>query len=323
MFPNVRLLIGAVFASVVALSCGFGLFAAFRVNHEPLNRLPTGATPLQLVANDTAPRSVVIAVEETFGARFQTSEAQIASVAVALPPLKLDRRDDADPPQAVAAIAPEAPPPIDAAPQPAIEPESAPVASGSADTPAQESPTQEPPAQEPPVPTDEKVAKTDGGAGTTDADTTDADTTDADTTDADTTDANTTDAVSPAPSVSTATDQPADQAAPVEKAAPEKQVAAKTAATTRHKIARNSIARRRIAARSRPIKPGSAAVAQSFNQNPAIPQPNFQSAPQATPQPVQRQASMKRFRSIKRIAAKRTAAKKTAVGGPFVAPPAH
>ena len=38
MFPNVRLLIAAVVASVVALSCGFALFAAFRVNHEPLSR---------------------------------------------------------------------------------------------------------------------------------------------------------------------------------------------------------------------------------------------------------------------------------------------
>ena len=39
MFPNVRLLIVALVASVVALSCGFALFAAFRVNHEPLSRL--------------------------------------------------------------------------------------------------------------------------------------------------------------------------------------------------------------------------------------------------------------------------------------------
>lgn len=54
MFPNVRLLIGALFASIVTLSCGFGLFAAFRVNHEPLSRLPVGNASVQLVANEVA-----------------------------------------------------------------------------------------------------------------------------------------------------------------------------------------------------------------------------------------------------------------------------
>jgi len=54
MFPNVRLLIGAFVASVVALSCGFGLFAAFRVNHEPLSQLPVGTSPVRFVANEAA-----------------------------------------------------------------------------------------------------------------------------------------------------------------------------------------------------------------------------------------------------------------------------
>ena len=40
MFPNVRLMIAATWASVVVLICGFGMFAAFRVSHEPLVRLP-------------------------------------------------------------------------------------------------------------------------------------------------------------------------------------------------------------------------------------------------------------------------------------------
>jgi hypothetical protein len=52
MFPNVRLMVGALFASVVALTCGFGLFATFRVNHEPLSRLPVGTAPIQFVANE-------------------------------------------------------------------------------------------------------------------------------------------------------------------------------------------------------------------------------------------------------------------------------
>lgn len=58
MFPNVRLLAGAFVASIVALSCGFALFAAFRVNHEPLSRLPAGTAPVQFVANEAvAPRA--------------------------------------------------------------------------------------------------------------------------------------------------------------------------------------------------------------------------------------------------------------------------
>lgn len=54
MFPNVRLMIGALLASVVVLCCGFGIFAAFRVNHEPLSRLPANTAALQLVAHEVA-----------------------------------------------------------------------------------------------------------------------------------------------------------------------------------------------------------------------------------------------------------------------------
>jgi hypothetical protein len=64
MFPNVRLLIAAIIVSVVALSCGFGVFAALRVNREPLARLPSAAPPLQLVATlSPAPPIAAAAVE--------------------------------------------------------------------------------------------------------------------------------------------------------------------------------------------------------------------------------------------------------------------
>lgn len=64
MFPNVRLLIAAMIGSVVALSCGFGIFAALRVNHEPLARLPSGSAPLQLLASiSPSPPIAVAAVE--------------------------------------------------------------------------------------------------------------------------------------------------------------------------------------------------------------------------------------------------------------------
>jgi hypothetical protein len=64
MFPNVRLLIAAMIGSVVALSCGFSIFAALRVNHEPLARLPSGSAPLQLLASiSPSPPIAVAAVE--------------------------------------------------------------------------------------------------------------------------------------------------------------------------------------------------------------------------------------------------------------------
>lgn len=64
MFPNVRLMIAAFFASVVALSGGFGVFAALRVNHEPLVRLQAANAPLQLVADQTATLPTRIATAE-------------------------------------------------------------------------------------------------------------------------------------------------------------------------------------------------------------------------------------------------------------------
>ena len=48
MLPNIRLLIVAVLAAIAGISCGLGLFATFRVNHEPLVRFSEGGPPLQL-----------------------------------------------------------------------------------------------------------------------------------------------------------------------------------------------------------------------------------------------------------------------------------
>ncbi len=77
MFPNIRLMTVAVVASVFALSFGFGLFAAFRVNHEPLARLPPATAPAQLVDDNAAPNSVATAALKPFDSRFQFSAPQI------------------------------------------------------------------------------------------------------------------------------------------------------------------------------------------------------------------------------------------------------
>src|ERR1700722_5304642 len=98
MFPGVRLLIMAVMASVVTLVCGFGIFAAFRVNHEPLSRLSNITAQSQLVADNATPHPMRIAGGEAFGPRFQVSEALIASVTAGPPAPKPDDADGAAPP---------------------------------------------------------------------------------------------------------------------------------------------------------------------------------------------------------------------------------
>jgi hypothetical protein len=54
MLPNLRLMIAAILTSVLALSCGFGIFAAFRVSHEPFARLPPAMAAPQLATENTA-----------------------------------------------------------------------------------------------------------------------------------------------------------------------------------------------------------------------------------------------------------------------------
>jgi hypothetical protein len=75
MFPNFRLMIAAVAASVVALSCGFGVFAALRVNHEPLARLPPATAPLQLAPDKVAAPALLSARPSPVG------EPEIAAAA--------------------------------------------------------------------------------------------------------------------------------------------------------------------------------------------------------------------------------------------------
>lgn len=118
MFPNVRLLVGALFASIVALSCGFGVFAAFRVNHEPLSRLPADTVALQLVTSEA------VGPHPAWGAPFGTtlhasesvSAARIGGVAdtPTPPPIRratLERLSPADvqPQATIGAPAPTAP----------------------------------------------------------------------------------------------------------------------------------------------------------------------------------------------------------------------
>jgi hypothetical protein len=107
MFPNIRLMIAAVAASVVALSCGFAMFAAFRVNHEPLSRLATGAAPLQLTAGNPIPTAAMPAAAESFGVRFPVNQAAIGGAPAAAAPPEPDH--DGGAPSTVASTAATAP----------------------------------------------------------------------------------------------------------------------------------------------------------------------------------------------------------------------
>jgi len=57
MFPNVRLMVVAILAAITGISCGLGLFATFRINHEPLARFAEGSPPLQLAFDNRTPGS--------------------------------------------------------------------------------------------------------------------------------------------------------------------------------------------------------------------------------------------------------------------------
>jgi len=79
MFPNVRLLIAALLASVFALSFGFGVFAALRVNRDPLGQVPAGTAALQLTASEAAAAPATWGVP--LGPGIRLSEAQTGAVA--------------------------------------------------------------------------------------------------------------------------------------------------------------------------------------------------------------------------------------------------
>jgi hypothetical protein len=77
MFPNIRLLIAATIAPVVALGCGFGVFAAFRVSHEPLMLMPipVASAPLPPLIDNSVTQPLAFATEP-FERRFQIGEQQ-------------------------------------------------------------------------------------------------------------------------------------------------------------------------------------------------------------------------------------------------------
>jgi hypothetical protein len=64
-------LIAAMLATVVVLICGFGIFATFRVSHDPIAHLPTAAVPLQMVAEAGAGSGALSAARDSADPRSQ------------------------------------------------------------------------------------------------------------------------------------------------------------------------------------------------------------------------------------------------------------
>jgi hypothetical protein len=114
MFPTVRLMIAATLASVVALICGFGMFAVFHVGHEPLVRLPATTAPLQLVADNTLRTTVGLTSSDVFDVRFAVKAPSHPAEAAIAPA--------ANEPRATEGHATEAP---EAEPEPAAKPDAA------------------------------------------------------------------------------------------------------------------------------------------------------------------------------------------------------
>jgi len=95
MFPNLRSITVAICASIVALTCGFGLFAAFRVNHEPLGRLAAGASALQLNAGAAPEVTAALAAGESPPPRFGMTAPPIVTAAESVPARQNDSPDSA------------------------------------------------------------------------------------------------------------------------------------------------------------------------------------------------------------------------------------
>lgn len=313
MFPNVRLMVAAVVASIMALSFGFGLFAAVRVNHEPL----AGPTPLQLAADHVSPPVETLTAGGTFGTRYREVQLPLADPDAGLSALKVSLRDSVEPTNTVALAGPV----VGADPQPqsgaaAPVPESNGQQSGAAvDEPAQaasagsasapDAPASgldgAAPAQAAgiaPAPVSEPDAKSAGAGGVS---------------------------AEPMPAASPQTaaiETPADQAQPVVESskADTPASAPSTAAATppkhRHRIVRRKVNRQSVVMMQRARAARVGAIVPSSPPTDNFLQPHFQTAP----------APSARSRPAAKAAVKAGAkpvAKTSAAAGPLAIPPSY
>jgi hypothetical protein len=111
MFPNVRLMIAAMLASVVALVCGFGMFAVFRVSHEPFARSPAATASLRLVADNAAYSSTGLASGVAFDRRLQVAAEPSVAATTDMPEATGEHEAEAETAPATAAASEPSPAP--------------------------------------------------------------------------------------------------------------------------------------------------------------------------------------------------------------------
>jgi hypothetical protein len=118
MFPNLRLIIVAMIASILGISCGLAVFAAFHVNRDPILLSPSGAPPLLFSnAGPMAPNESGLKTAEPFDTHFATSLPP-APVAPPQPQLRSSAlAPDPTPSQADSVMARPAEPPESANPE--------------------------------------------------------------------------------------------------------------------------------------------------------------------------------------------------------------
>jgi len=96
MLPTLRLLIAAMLATVVVLICGFGIFATFRVSHDPIAHLPTAAVPLQMVAEAGAGSGALSAARDSADPRSQFDVPMNVPQATGPAVPTVEQRDEAE-----------------------------------------------------------------------------------------------------------------------------------------------------------------------------------------------------------------------------------
>ena len=114
MFPNLRLMVVAVLASILGISCALGLFAEFRVSHDSFLRESNAGTPLQLGSSDAAPPGRVVNTAAPFEFRFQAPPPPAAVEAVGSPETP-NRTAVVQTPQPANAATPESEPAVNPA----------------------------------------------------------------------------------------------------------------------------------------------------------------------------------------------------------------
>jgi hypothetical protein len=289
MFPNVRLMIVAVFASIMGISCALGLFAEFRVSHDSFLRESNVSAPLQLGSNGPT-SATVVSTAAPFEFRFQANSLPPAGIENAGGTIATEHAAGVEAPQK----APQALPMLASAPEPATPDAPSVTAPEAAPTPASAPERAQWPASAVGAPETAPEAATGSVPGQNAQDAK-------------------RDHGGDLAARTPATSAPSQGATPESQVAPANATVPEATKGTRTTLRRRPVALRRLQ-RSR-----SAAPAQTVTAA----QPAYQWTSQfggQSPQPVRRRTVVRRIRPTKKPVAKVTTPQATAASNPAVSP---